>query len=44
MSLSNHVKGVRYCDPAKEVMHSRKFVDMPEDDVDKNLMEILRKR
>ena len=37
MSFSNHVKAVKFCDLAKEVMHNHKFVHLREDGVDTNL-------
>ena len=40
MSFSNHVKAVKFCDRAKEVMHNHKFVHLREDGVDKNLMDM----
>ena len=40
MSFSNHVKAVKFCDRAKEVMHNHKFVHLREDAVDKNLMDM----
>ena len=40
MSLSNHVKAVKFRDRAKEVMHNHKFVHLREDGVDTNLMDM----
>ena len=40
MSLSNHVKAVKFRDRAKEVMHNHKFVHLREDSVDTNLMDM----
>ena len=40
MSFSNHVKAVKFCDRAKEVMHNHKFVHLREDSVDTNLIDM----